>query len=79
MTFGKFATPSVLVRIEVFAFDTNAKTSYDPEVHPHVIGPLTKGFTTNKNGLCSLLQRMTFSLQIKFSAQYSQVFVFLLL
>ena len=36
--------------ITVIALDANAKTSYNPELHPHVLGRFTKGNYTNKNG-----------------------------
>ena len=38
--------------IIIAALDANAKTSYNPEVHPQVLGPSTKGNATNNNGKC---------------------------
>ena len=48
---GRLTHPTT-TSIAVIALDANAKTSYDPEIHPpHVLGPFTKkGSTTNNNG-----------------------------
>ena len=42
-------TPTTIV---IVALDANARTSYRPDIHPHVLGPYTKGDITNKNGSC---------------------------
>ena len=34
----------------ILGLDANAKTNYDPETHPNVLGPFTKGHQTNNNG-----------------------------
>ena len=38
--------------ITIVALDANARTSFNAELHPNVLGPFTKGGVTNNNGTC---------------------------
>ena len=46
----KALLPRTSTTIVIVALDANAKTSYNPEIHPNVLGHFTKGDEINNNG-----------------------------